>query len=135
MRTGILIICTFVMMTSFAVAGEGMKRKPSEIDTKVMCDFLEYSGSWNQSTGPLIRDYLDPLVSPQDWVERANTHLTRLRGIYLKMTASLMMFEDDAFRKQYAHFVQNYKDKLDARHFILPLPLPMVKVKQKLKLL
>ena len=54
MRTLTLTVYTLVVMASFAGAAERMKQKPSEIDIKVMCDFLEYSGAWNQACGTFI---------------------------------------------------------------------------------
>ena len=114
MRLIIITLCTLIMVTSFAAAGERLLKKPSEHDFKVMCDFFEYSGEWNQTTGPMVRGYLDPLVTAPDWVEKSNTYLSKLRGIYLKMTASLLMFESEAFLNLYNPFVTNYKAKLDA---------------------
>lgn len=114
MRTIMVAIVTFFIATSAFATGENIQKKISKHDIEVMCDFNEYSGAWNQSTGPIVRDYLDPLVTAPNWVERANTNLSKLRGLYLKMTVSLLMFESDSLQKIYTPFVANYKAKLDA---------------------
>jgi hypothetical protein len=114
MRTILTMSAAIIIASSVVAAGERMQRGASNHDIQVMADFLEYSGAWNQSTGPIVRDYLDPSVFAEAWVESTNFHLSELRGLYLKVNASLILFENKIFRKFYSPFVANYKAKLDA---------------------
>ncbi len=89
MRTIMVAIVTFFIATSTFAAGENIQKKISKHDIEVMCDFNEYSGAWNQSTGPIVRDYLDPSVTAADWVERTKSDLSRW-----KMGSSLLLTHD-----------------------------------------
>ncbi len=112
--TGEKLIWKKIDKSVVVVAGEGIQKEPSKHDMQVMVDLLEYSGAWNQSTAPIVIDYLNPSVSAEAWIESTNFHLSKLRVLYLKMNASLILFENEIFRKLYSPFVANYKAKLDA---------------------
>ena len=57
MRTIVTILVTMLLGTIVVAANKQMQKDPSKHDINVMADFLEYSGAWNQSTGPIVRDY------------------------------------------------------------------------------
>jgi hypothetical protein len=114
MRKIIIVITFAIIAKSIIAAGEEGRKPISKHDIDVMCDFNRYSGEWNQSTGSIVRDYLDPSVLAENWIKKANAELTKLRALYLKMNASLQLFENDALRNLYDPFVINYKAKLDA---------------------
>ncbi len=103
---------------SFAVVGlsqatNNTAGQLSQNDTTVMADFKGYTRAWNQTTGKIVREYLDTSISADDWVSEMNTDLPALRGLYLKMTIVLALIDDKNIKNMYSRLVENYKEKLD----------------------
>lgn len=83
-------------------------------DEGVLDDLSRYSRIWNQTTGRLVRDYLDPAVSAESWVRSGEASLHLLQETYLAMSASVLSFQSSELRRFYQPITANYKRKLDA---------------------
>jgi hypothetical protein len=83
-------------------------------DIEVIIYLSSLPSQWNKAVAPLIRDYLDPNISSEQWVKEASFHIGKLRSIYLEMNALTLMLQDAGIRNIFEEFVDNYKAKLIA---------------------
>jgi hypothetical protein len=72
------------------------------------------SREWNTTVAPLIRDYMDPTVSAEAWVQASRQQLAGLRSVYTRYYAIVMSMEDEGIRSSAQELANNYKDKLAA---------------------
>lgn len=88
----------------------------SDADLETIATLRNYTSRWNTSAAPLMRDYLDPTVSAEQWVIDAGDHIDGLSAAYMHFSAAVQALEDPALRTKYEVFVKNYGRKLAAIH-------------------
>lgn len=66
----------------------------SKGDTEILLRFGTNGTAWNRASAPLIRDYLDPNISGNQWVERSRTALAELRTVFLRTKTDYQLLTD-----------------------------------------
>ncbi len=81
-------------------------------DIDVIVAISGLSSQWNKAVAPLVRDYLDPNISSEQWAKEASFYVAKLRSIYLEMNALTFMIQDAGIRNIFKEFAENYRAKL-----------------------
>lgn len=92
---------------------QAQSRTVSAGDLDALAHFGELTGRWNSAAAGLVRDYLDPNVSPEQWVQSASADVGALRAVWLEMQAFTIAIQDPGIRKVFDSFTLNYRAKLD----------------------
>lgn len=106
------------------VPGVCAHKLESPHDKGVIDDLSRYSCMWNQITGQLVQDYLDPAASAESWASSGRVSIRLLQRTYLAMNASLARFQSTELRTLYQPVIANYRRKLDG---IIDLHLAVVR--------
>lgn len=67
----------------------------------------------NRATAPLMRDYLDPSIDAQQWLESSKGHLAKVREVYLKQQTDCARLADSGARATITPIVDLHKQMLD----------------------
>ena len=83
-------------------------------DFDAIATWCDLPARWNRAAAPLVRDYLDPNVSPDRWVRSSTSQINELRKIYIEMQTATMAIADRGIRNTFDEFRVTYKGKLDS---------------------
>lgn len=76
-------------------AAYGAKTSPlNDGDCASLLRFTTNCTRWNRSSAPLVRDYFDPKVTAEQWVENSRKPLGELRGVVLSLQTDWQLLTD-----------------------------------------
>jgi len=101
---------------SLAAAMGATNRFISEDDLETAATLRTFTTRWNTAAAPLMRGYLDPNVSAEQWVSDAGEHVEGLTAASMRFSATVQAFEDPGLRARYQVLAKNYDRKLAAIH-------------------
>ena len=88
----------------------------SQNDTEILLRYGGRGREWNRISAPLIRDYLDPRVTAEQWVERAKAPLGQLRTVVFGMKSDCQLLSDEGSQETLKPIVETYESLLGLYH-------------------
>lgn len=92
------------------LGAHGGSTSPSDVN--VIATFSDLPARWNRAAAPLVRDYLDPNIPADRWVEDASHHIGELRAVWFEMHACILAIQDPGIRNILQEIEANYGTKL-----------------------
>lgn len=92
----------------------GATSKLSDHDIEIVENIGQYPRRWNETVGPLVRDYIDPEVDADTWLAPTGEQLRDLRVIVVRLQSDVLRISDGGVRAVFGDIVTNYKRKLAA---------------------
>lgn len=85
----------------------------SNSDWNAVAAFTDLPGRWNRESAVLVRDYLDPNVSAQKWVNSSTGRIAELRAIQIEMQSLVLAIGSSGVRRTFEEFADNYRAKVE----------------------
>ena len=77
---------------------EGDAKTLSNLDVQVLLRWGKHGQKWNLATAPIIRDFMDQSVSPEEFIKTSNVHLRSMRAIVYEMGVDANVIQDAKVR-------------------------------------
>ena len=78
----------------------------SRSDTEILLRFGGYGTEWNRASARLLRDYLDPKVTGDQWIERSRIPLAQLRAVLVRTETDIELLSDTGAKESVRPIVE-----------------------------